>query len=622
MLKSATLPNGSVTKLYNKLRFVVEGIFRSFGKDSPRLPQLSSLDQVRKFCTGLAERSQHHPWAGIKVEKKLTAKQFQTLSHSLFLFRKIIPKPSDPSAVDSYIDKMSEEDGKPDLRFLAYLRRETIKLMEEGWDRKYDSFCDGLVLSTTGCLESKRSTGGVRRCNGDFALIHGIATGKTYLDPNLHAAVKVVRDNGKDRLVTVSSAEQFALRPFHQTLQDYLSRQEWIMNGDARARKFSGFERVKGEVFVSGDYESATDNIHLDVYKTVLHAVYASSRYIPHTAFKLAMDRSQMYLTSGRKMKLQKRGQLMGNFLSFPILCIINYLTFKYAVPRDVPVKINGDDIVFRATMGEFKKWSKGVKEAGLVLSPGKTMVDEVFFTLNSALFKSQSYVSEVPFVRSKPLFSKPETPQALSAQYKEMCPGFSGPQAAFFRLDYLKRQRKMIGMCQRSLSRGLGMYVNISLLRQTGLYRREKFYLSLPSEEPLPGKTEARPFEVVPPGFMPVRRSLETDRVWKVMKEISSSFGRACKLFSRVKLGDDDGEPITPAVKRDMWVKRLQRGTRRFRDLEKKFFSWLHIGGQSVNPKVTPPAPRMEKDTILLPCVSGSSRPGLGWRIDYREVA
>nr|QGZ98427.1 RNA dependent RNA polymerase [Erysiphe necator associated ourmia-like virus 7] len=619
MFKSATQSTGCVTNSLRELRFLVEGLFQTFGFKPPRLPKMSSLDEVRKFCTGLAEKNDDHPWSRLD---QLSRRQLQTLSHSLFLFRKVIPKPKDDKLKRKYIRKMCEPSVPADPKFLAFLRTETIKLLTEGWDKNYSRFCDNLTLSTSGSLEGKRSVGGSRACNGDINHLIGAAKGKNVLRPDLNATVKVVREDGKDRIVTISSVQQFALRPWHQCLQDFLTKQKWIMSGEARAKKFSGFSKKKGEVFVSGDYESATDNIHIDVYRTVLHAVYASSKNIPHSVYELAMKRSSLILSDKKYKGKQCRGQLMGNFLSFPILCIINYLTFKYHVPRDVPVKINGDDIVFRSTREEFKKWSKGVCVAGLILSPGKTSVDGEYFTLNSALFRGLDRVREVPFVRSKPLFKRPETPQALSAQYRSICPGFSGPQAAIFRKYFLIDKKKMIGLSQRSLSRGLGMYVTKSLLRQTGLYRRERFYLSFDSEADLPSLSEQDPFNLQPKGFTKVSRSDIPKRQWKLAKEISSSFGRACIKTARVKL--DPGlvvEPMAPQCRRDLWVAKLQRGTRSFRDLERRFGHFLCPTPFSF-PGFDPPVPRQAKESVMLPYTEGSKRRGLGYRTPIEDVA
>nr|UYL94554.1 MAG: RNA-dependent RNA polymerase [Botourmiaviridae sp.] len=618
MFKSATQSTGCVTNSLRELRFLVEGLFQSFGFKPPRLPKMSSLDEVRKFCTGLAEKNDDHPWSRLD---QLSRRQLQTLSHSLFLFRKVIPKPKDDKLKEKYIRKMCEPSVPADPKFLAFLRAETIKLLTEGWDKDYSRFCDNLTLSTSGSLEGKKSVGGSRACNGDINHLIRAAKGNAVLNPDLNATVKVVREDGKDRIVTVSSVQQFALRPWHQCLQDFLSKQKWIMNGEARAKKFSGFSKKKGEVFVSGDYESATDNIHIDVYRTVLHAVYASSKNIPHSVYELAMKRSSLILSDKKNKGKQLRGQLMGNFLSFPILCIINYLTFKYHVPRDVPVKINGDDIVFRSTREEFNKWSKGVKVAGLILSPGKTSVDGEYFTLNSSLFRGIHKVFEVPFVRSKPLFSQVETPQALSAQYKSICPGFSGPQAAFFRRYFLLKKKKMIGLSQRSLSRGLGMYVTQSLLRMTGLYRRERFYLSLPSETPLPGEQEQDSFNLSPKGFRSVSIDHIPHRQRKLAKEISRVFSTVCVKMARVSIsGINGGKKLHPSIRRDMWVARLQRGTVMFRDLERRFGHFLCKNPHF--PGFHPPVPKQAKKRLVLPICWESEKKGLGYKTPIEDVA
>jgi len=65
----------------------------------------------------------------------------------------------------------------------------------------------------------------------------------------------------------------------------------------------------------------------------------------------------------------QVGGQLMGSLLSFPLLCLQNYIAFRWVFPASVPVKINGDDIVFRSTLDQFDRWSAVVGQLGLRLS-------------------------------------------------------------------------------------------------------------------------------------------------------------------------------------------------------------------------------------------------------------
>jgi hypothetical protein len=277
------------------------------------------------------------------------------------------------------------------------------------------------------------------------------------------------------------------------------------------------------------------------------------------------LDRSQSFVYSKKVCGVQRRGQLMGTFLSFPALCLVNYLTFKWLVPRDVPVKVNGDDIVFRSTRQEAEKWMEGVGASGLVLSKGKTLVNERFFTLNSTPFRAWSTrVAAVPFVRARCLFTKPDTPSSWAGQYSSLCPGFSGPSARPWRLEFLRRHQTQVWLSQRSITRGMMVPVSESLLRQAGLLRRERFYLSFNKEEPLRALSSDCPRTVHPPGYTRVSRSEAgvSRAKWAYLRRCEKSFSLACRLFAQTT-------PIL--IRRGEWVDELQQGTHRFWDASAK---------------------------------------------------
>jgi hypothetical protein len=117
----------------------------------------------------------------------------------------------------------------------------------------------------------------------------------------------------------------------------------------------------------------------------------------------------------------QRNGQLMGNVLSFPLLCIANLACFWLACEeyegRELrfedlpPVRINGDDILFKSPSERFLRvWTGWTKEFGFELSVGKNLVSDHILQINSALYttKTTKYndflhvivrIQEVPFV-------------------------------------------------------------------------------------------------------------------------------------------------------------------------------------------------------------------------------
>jgi len=105
----------------------------------------------------------------------------------------------------------------------------------------------------------------------------------------------------------------------------------------------------------------------------------------------------------------QRNGQLMGSPLSFPILCFINLIVYQmsleeyldHEVPlEDLPVLVNGDDILFRTNERHYEIWRGLVAQAGFELSVGKNYVSESFFCINSRgyLFKN-GQITDLPFL-------------------------------------------------------------------------------------------------------------------------------------------------------------------------------------------------------------------------------
>jgi len=320
-----------------------------------------------------------------------------------------------------------------------------------------------------------------------------------------------VDTGGKVRLLTVPPGEFALLQPLHSIMYDHLSRKKWLLRGDAKAARFGDFCRVPGEVFVSGDYESATDSLNQVVQKEILQAVLDRAVHVPYGIRGLAMNSLSSKLTDftdrepGETVQVSN-GQMMGFPLSFPLLCLVNYLAFIFVVGRDAPVRVNGDDIVFRAKRAVAQQWIDNVGKSGLKLSVGKTMVDRTFFTLNSTLFKASGFkVKMVPFVRSKALFGKDDSLCSVPGRFKSAFPGFTGSSAFLLRACFLRQNVGYITASRRSLNRGLGMKVRPELLKVSRLWTRECSLLSLPVEKPPPAPRSM--WEKRPEGFELARK-------------------------------------------------------------------------------------------------------------------
>jgi hypothetical protein len=302
---------------------------------------------------------------------------------------------------------------------------------------------------------------------------------------------------GKDRIVTVNSVDMTRLSPYHTILYNHISKENWCLRGEATTRKFSSFLEREGELLVSGDYESATDNLNQDVACHIMGLINRRCTRVPlHIRDGASRTFKPTISVEGRYYEV-KRGQLMGNAMCFPLLCLQNYLAFKYLIPRQVPVKINGDDIVFRSTPSEYQTWKDGVQHCGLTLSEGKTMVDKRNFSLNSTFFVAGTCrVREAPVVRSTCLLSPLDARDGFSSLSGRLETFRSFGRERRFELvtSFLGRYRAAIFSSQRSLTRGLGLWwLTKREIITAGLGEREAYYLSLderydPQPDAVPG--------------------------------------------------------------------------------------------------------------------------------------
>lgn len=202
--------------------------------------------------------------------------------------------------------------------------------------------------------------------------------------------------------------------------------------------------------WVSGDYSAATDRLSSHATREVFDVLTESIAFpssnrsgtthrlrdrIATSLMAAELDYSKTLSTfKGRvpdgllrkiplpERTLQRNGQLMGNVLSFPILCIINLATFLEAfleceepLPFDykaarlrgylttedfqsLDVLVNGDDILFQAAPLRYEAWLKVTARYGFKPSVGKNYYSDRFFTVNSELYKAPRVdYSELP---------------------------------------------------------------------------------------------------------------------------------------------------------------------------------------------------------------------------------
>jgi hypothetical protein len=363
---------------------------------------------------------------------------------SKFLFRKVfetkLSKQKSLAEATAYMDKLSKP-SFPIIDAMIAINEFCDWFADGKWDSRYEHYCERVALSRSACIERSREEGGAReemarqRISQEEFWQFVIDGSVRDIPPTRE--VKILIDSGKVRIITVASALQSQLLPLHLLLYDACKRKDFILVGDPAPSKFSkinksgsitGLTYEKGKVLVSGDYEAATDNFNACHSQHLVERLSERSENVPPQVWNLLKEslvgrvRYCPTLNPDDDIEMdQTSGQMMGNYCSFPLLCMMNlctlFLTFgaKKAIEmvEKKEVKINGDDIVFKTTRLGFEQWAHAVEKLGLVLSRGKTMVHERFWSINSHFFRSTRRIKgngivHVPVVRSTCLFGPP----------------------------------------------------------------------------------------------------------------------------------------------------------------------------------------------------------------------
>jgi hypothetical protein len=204
----------------------------------------------------------------------------------------------------------------------------------------------------------------------------------------------------KIRLITKGDPFLYSLMiPFQRGLWRGLQKFEiFQLTGnqvtEERVQKMMG--RGEGEVIVSGDYKAATDSFSMEYTKRAFDVAFSGISEKGRQILYRAIGPQVYRRRDGSTIGTQVRGQLMGSPLSFPILCLLNAALVRLAFERvyrrffaldDLPVLINGDDILFRGNVEVYQEWKRLTKLFGWELSPGKSFASAGFAQINSTTF-------------------------------------------------------------------------------------------------------------------------------------------------------------------------------------------------------------------------------------------
>jgi len=193
-----------------------------------------------------------------------------------------------------------------------------------------------------------------------------------------------------------------SLRPLWKKLHTILRKQKTFMfigtpDSEAGMLQVLGRSLLEGQVYLSGDYAGATNNLFSWVSETIAEEISDcwGLTDTERTLFLSALT-GHIFDDDGKYLD-QKMGQLMGSIVSFPILCIANAAMSRWAMElgdkrvwhlRDAPLAINGDDVALRSAKATYAFWSSITEFGGLIESVGKTFVSPLWVSINSRMYE------------------------------------------------------------------------------------------------------------------------------------------------------------------------------------------------------------------------------------------
>jgi len=226
----------------------------------------------------------------------------------------------------------------------------------------------------------------------------------------LRAMTYAIAEPLKVRMITKGEPLPYWICKFFQKgLWDYLRKYEmFLLIGEKLQLRHltsmvdkANFIGLKFDSFVSGDYSAATDKLNINFTKICFEAFLCKTNYSEELKVLLrsVLYEHEIHYPPGHSKEgfvMQRNGQLMGSPLSFPILCMCNMICYHMSLETylgrkvnfaDLPVLINGDDILFPSNPELYAIWRDNVATVGFELSVGKNYVHSNVLTVNSECF-------------------------------------------------------------------------------------------------------------------------------------------------------------------------------------------------------------------------------------------
>jgi hypothetical protein len=227
---------------------------------------------------------------------------------------------------------------------LDFVRKTVRRLFPLGWDSKYEDFVWSFVPKPSARL-AKRSRADhlLRERGGGKEFRRNVLAGKGFDTGELRARYKEVLSAGKVRPLVIFDDRIDLLGPLHHAIYRWLARNKWLLVGPPTEKKVSSVCSMEFQTSV--DLVAATDNLSITVASTILECLLARAARVPGEIRLLAVNSLPCIVDCAGETVQVSHGQMMGGYLSFPLLCLQSYIAAAWATRQTkAEILVNGDD--------------------------------------------------------------------------------------------------------------------------------------------------------------------------------------------------------------------------------------------------------------------------------------
>nr|UUW21044.1 MAG: RNA-dependent RNA polymerase [Xiaogan botourmia-like virus 1] len=323
---------------------------------------------------------------GFVTLERLWRRERWELAHSLSSLKRNLPSGCPvhrPSKQSSWVETVTHPPSPSSPEFVSFVRREILRMFPYGWDRQYERFVGNFVPQPSARFEPRSRADLECAALGEGNFRRHCLTGRGFDTGPLKARYKEVLSAGKVRPLTIFENRNDYLGPLHKLIYDHLSSFDWLLVGTPTERRLSSTLIYDWQTSI--DLVSATDNLSVTVASLILECLLSKASMIPAGIRLLAVNSltPHVYLGGDRVVEVT-HGQMMGSYLSFPLLCLQSYIAARWAT-RGVSAKIlvNGDDTLISCNRPiRYEEYPPG-----FVMNDLKTIRSQKVAEINSTCF-------------------------------------------------------------------------------------------------------------------------------------------------------------------------------------------------------------------------------------------